>query len=600
MLTSRDGPWRLVRPYRWPLAVAFAAMALESAATVWEPWPLKVVIDHVLGGKPLSPALAPWAIFGDDPLSVLHAAVAALVAITALGAAGSFIQKYLATAVGQQITQHLRQTLYHHVQQLSLPFFETRRTGDLIVRLTSDVDAVQDFFSTALLSTAMDLLTLAGMLAVMLYLDWRFTLLALSVAPVLFVVVYRRTHRIKEAAREVKRRESALASIVQESLAAIRTVRAFAREQHEEARLAREGRAAMEAALRARRIKAALPPLVDLIVAAGTAVVLLAGVRLVLAGQITSGTLIVFVLYLARLYKPMKNLARVTDTLSKSAVALERIRELLVTEVGVQEAADAKPAPRFRGDVAFERVTFGYTPDHPVLHSIDLTVGAGQRLAIVGATGSGKSTMLSLLLRLYEPSGGAVRVDGVDIRRFTTSSVRDQISLVPQDPVLFRATVAENIAYGRPGASRDEIVHAARLANAHEFIARMPRGYDTPIGERGDTLSGGQRQRIAIARAVIRQAPILLLDEPSAALDPESEALVFDALSRLMDRCTSITIAHRLATVQRAHSVALLHRGVIVAHGTHAQLLAAQPAYARLFALTAPEDDADVTPAFAV
>jgi ATP-binding cassette subfamily B protein len=256
MLTAPHGLWRLVRPYRALLAVAFVAMAVESASTIWEPWPLKLIVDNVLGGKPLPPVLVRWAIFGTSPLAILNAAVVALLAITAIGAAGSFVQKYLSTAVGQHITQDLRQALYHHVQRLSLPFFETRRTGDLIVRLTSDVDAAQDFFSTALLSMAMDLLTLGGMLAVMLYLDWRFTLLGLGIAPLLFAVVYRRTHRIKQAAREVKERESGVASIVQESIAAIRTVRAFAREAHEEARLEREGHAAMQAALRARTNKA--------------------------------------------------------------------------------------------------------------------------------------------------------------------------------------------------------------------------------------------------------------------------------------------------------------------------------------------------------
>jgi len=581
-----------VRPYRALLALAFAAMAVESAATVWEPWPLKLIVDNVLGGKPLPPALARWAVFGTAPLDVLNAAVVALLAITALGAAGSYAQKYLSTAVGERITLDLRQALYHHVQRLSLPFFETRRTGDLIVRLTSDVDTAQDFFSTALLSIAMDVLTLAGMLAVMLYLDWRFTLLGLAVAPLLFAVIYRRTHRIKAAAREVKQREGALASIVQESIAAIRTVRAFGREAHEEARLEREGRAAMDAALRARSIKAALPPIVDLLVAAGTCAVMLVGVRLVLEGRITSGTLIVFVLYLGKLYKPMKSLARMTDTVSKSTVAFERIRELLATTSEVADAPDARPAARLRGSIEFRNVRFGYVPGQPVLHGISLSAGAGQRIAIVGATGAGKSTMLALLLRLYEPASGSIRVDGTDIRRFTARSLRDQISLVPQDPVLFHGPVWENIAYGRPRATRDEIIQAARLANAHEFIVRMPRGYDTIVGERGETVSGGQRQRIAIARAVIRQAPILLLDEPSAALDPESEALVFDALSRLMDRCTSITVAHRLATVQRAQLVAVLDRGMIAALGTHDDLLATCAPYARLFALPVAEDEA--------
>jgi ATP-binding cassette, subfamily B, bacterial len=592
--------WRLVRPYRGILALAFVAMAIESAAAVWEPWPLKLIIDNVLGAKPLPPAVAAWAIFGTTPLGVLNAAVVGLLAITAIGAAASFGQKYLATAVGQHITQDLRKMLYHRVQGLPLPFFETRRTGDLIVRLTSDVDAAQDFFSTALLSIAMDLLTLGGILAVMLYLDWRFTLLSLAVAPLLFAVVYRRTHRIKEAAREVKAREAGLASIVQETIAAVRTVRAFGREAHEEKRLAREGHAAMQAALRARSIKAALPPAVDLIVAAGTCVVMLVGVRLVLEGRITSGILIVFVLYLGKLYKPMKNLARMTDTVAKSTVAFERIRELLATPDAVADAPGARPAPRFRGAIDFRDVTFGYTQGPPVLQRLTLTAAAGQRVAIVGATGSGKSTLLALLLRLYEPDSGSIRIDGTDIRRFTVRSLRDQISVVPQDPVLFRATVWENIAYGRPGATRDDVIRAARLANAHEFIARMPRGYDTLVGERGETLSGGQRQRVAIARAVIREAPILLLDEPSAALDPESEALVFDALSRLMDRCTSITIAHRLATVRRAQLVTVLDRGTIAACGTHEELLVAHAPYMRLFALSEPQDDADVRPAIAV
>jgi len=596
MIAVPVGFWRLVRPYWMLLAAAFAAMVIETAAGLWEPWPLKLIIDNVLGGKPLSPALARWAVFGTTPLDLLNAAVVAVLAIAALGAGASYVQKYLTTAVGQHVMHDLRQALYHHVHRLSLPFLETRRTGDMVVRLTSDVDAAQDFLSTGLLSATMDVLTLGGMLAIMLYLDWRFTLLSLAVAPLLFAVVYGRTHRIRQAAREVKQRESAVASIVQEAVSAIRTVRAFAREDHEEARLGRESDGVRRAAMRARGIKSSLPPLVDLIVAGGTGIVMLVGVRLVLAGQFTSGTLIVFVLYLGKLYKPMKNLARMTDTASKSMVAFERIRELLRSESIVTERPGARRAPAFAGRIDVRDLRFRYGMGPSVLNGVAFTVAAGQRVAIVGATGSGKSSLLALLLRLYEPSSGSIAIDGHDIRGFTARSLRDQISVVPQDPVLFHAPLWENIAYGRPGASRDDIVRAARLANAHEFIARLPRGYDTLVGERGETLSGGQRQRVAIARAVIRQAPILLLDEPSAALDPESEALVFEALSRLMAQCTSITIAHRLATVTRAQTVFVLDHGVITASGTHEQLLATCPAYLRLFALplaVGAETDAD-------
>ena len=596
MIAVPVGFWRLVRPYWMLLATAFAAMVIETAAGLWEPWPLKLIVDNVLGGKPLSPALARWAVFGTTPLDLLNAAVVAVLAIAALGAGASYVQKYLTTAVGQHVMHDLRQALYHHVHRLSLPFLETRRTGDMVVRLTSDVDAAQDFLSTGLLSATMDVLTLGGMLAIMLYLDWRFTLLSLAVAPLLFAVVYGRTHRIRQAAREVKQRESAVASIVQEAVSAIRTVRAFAREDHEEARLGRESDGVRRAAMRARGIKSSLPPLVDLIVAGGTGIVMLVGVRLVLAGQFTSGTLIVFVLYLGKLYKPMKNLARMTDTASKSMVAFERIRELLRSESIVTERPGARRAPAFAGRIDVRDLRFRYGMGPSVLNGVAFTVAAGQRVAIVGATGSGKSSLLALLLRLYEPSSGSIAIDGHDIRGFTARSLRDQISVVPQDPVLFHAPLWENIAYGRPGASRDDIVRAARLANAHEFIARLPRGYDTLVGERGETLSGGQRQRVAIARAVIRQAPILLLDEPSAALDPESEALVFEALSRLMAQCTSITIAHRLATVTRAQTVFVLDHGVITASGTHEQLLATCPAYLRLFALplaVGAETDAD-------
>ena len=362
---------------------------IETAAGLWEPWPLKLIIDNVLGGKPLSPALARWAVFGTTPLDLLNAAVVAVLAIAALGAAASYVQKYLTTAVGQHVMHDLRQALYHHVHRLSLPFLETRRTGDMVVRLTSDVDAAQEFLSTGLLSATIDVLTLGGMLAIMLYLDWRFTLLSLAVAPLLFAVVYGRTHRIRQAAREVKQRESAVASIVQEAVSAIRTVRAFAREDHEEARLERESDAVRRAAMRARGIKSSLPPLVDLIVAGGTGIVMLVGVRLVLAGQFTSGTLIVFVLYLGKLYKPMKNLARMTDTASKSMVAFERIRELLRSESTVTERPGARQAQAFAGRIEVRDLRFRYGNGPSVLNGVTFTADAGQRVAIVGANGSG-------------------------------------------------------------------------------------------------------------------------------------------------------------------------------------------------------------------
>ncbi len=574
---------QLVRPYRTLLGLAFVAMLVDSTSGLLEPWPLKIVFDYVIGSRPVPAWLARWPLIGDSRTALLNAAALAVVGVAVLGAVSSYAEKYLSTTVGQHVMHDLRHTLYHHVQRLSLSFFEHRQTGDMVVRLTNDIDAVQDFISSVLLGVLMDVITLVGMLGVMLYLDWQFTLIALIVAPIMFFVVYRLTRRIKQAARDVKRKESELASVVQESISSVRVVKAFGREDYEERRLDKESRESVGLTLRARSIKARLSPLVDIIEAIGTAVVLLAGVPLVLQGRLTSGALLVFVLYMGKMYKPMKDLSKMTDTVSKAVVSFERIGELLETESQVRDFPDAHPAPPLSARVEFAHVTFGYQPGHPVLKDLSLTVEAGESVALVGSTGSGKSTLIGLIPRFYDVVDGQVLIDGRDVRRYTLQSLRDQISLVLQDSVLFRATLWQNIAYGKPDATHEEIVRAAKLANADEFIQRLPHGYDTVVGERGETLSGGERQRLAIARAIIRNTPILLLDEPSAALDPESEELVFDALARLMQGKTSVTIAHRLATARRADRIVVLDKGRIVESGTHEQLVKLGGAYAKLY-----------------
>ncbi|HEU4787014.1 MAG TPA: ABC transporter ATP-binding protein [Gemmatimonadaceae bacterium] len=582
---------RLLRPYRIPLGVAFAAMLVESAADLLEPWPLKIVLDYVIGSKPMPSWLAAWPALTRDRLVLLNAGAIGVVAIAILGAASSYAEKYLSTSVGQRVTRDLRHILYHHMQRLSLSFYEHHRTGDMVVRLTSDIESVQDFMSSVLLGMVLDVLTLIGMVIVMMYLDWRFTLVALSVAPLLFVVVYRLTRRIKAAARAVKEKESELASVVQESISAVREVKAFAREDYEERRLDRESEESLEAAMRARTVKARLSPLVDIIVAVGTCLVLLLGARHVMSGRLTAGALIVFVLYLGKMYKPMKDLSKLTDTISRAFVGFDRIGELLRTESQVRDLPGARPARPFAGEIALEHVRFGYVPGRPVLKDVSLHVRPGQRAALVGPSGSGKSTLIGLLPRLYDVWDGRILIDGRDIREYTLASLRDQVSFVLQDPVLFRSSVWQNIAYGRPKATREEVVKAARAANAHGFISALPQGYDTVVGERGDTLSAGQRQRIAIARAIIRDAPILLLDEPTSALDAESEALVFDAIERLTRGKTSITIAHRLATARAADVVFVIDDGVVVERGTHEELMAADGLYARLYRLQFRPDD---------
>jgi subfamily B ATP-binding cassette protein MsbA len=573
-------------PHWLTLSFAFLAVIGESITDILDPWPLKIVFDHVFGSKRMPDWLAGIVSFiGTDKFSILNFAVLAVIVIAIFGAISSYIEKYLTTSVGQWVMHDLRRVLYSHIQKLSLSYHDRKRTGDLISRVTSDIDAVQSLISSVLLGILVNVLTLIGMMAVMLYLNWMFTLIALLVAPGLFLVVYRYTHRIKQASRAMRRQEGEVVNVLEEVLSSIRVVKAFAREDYEQKRFERESRESVEKALLARNVKAKLPPLVEVIVACGTCLVLWYGARLVLAGSLTSGELLVFLLYLGKMYKPMRELSKMTDTISKASVGWERIREVLENNMQVRDLTGAKRAPRFKGKIEFDHVSFSYDNNQPVLNDLSLKIEPGQLAALVGPTGAGKTTIASLLPRFYEATSGVIKIDSTDIRRFKQKSLREQISFVLQETLLFRATVAENIAYGKPNATHEEIVRAAKLANADEFIEHMPDGYDTMIGERGVTLSGGQRQRVTIARAIIRDSPILILDEPSAGLDAESEKLVFDALENLMQGKTSIVIAHRLATVRRADVIFVIDQGVVVEQGTHEELLANGGLYSRLYEL---------------
>jgi subfamily B ATP-binding cassette protein MsbA len=410
-------------------------------------------------------------------------------------------------------------------------------------------------------------------------------LIALSVVPPLFIVVYTYTRKIKKASRDVRKKESELISVVQEVFSSIRVVQAFAREDYEEKRFEGTSLENVEMALRARSIKAKLSPIVDVIVAVGTCLVLGYGARIVLHGTMTAGSLVVFVMYLSNMYKPMRDLSKMTDTISKASVGYERVREVLETESRVRDLPRARPASRFRGKIELDNVSFSYQPDVPVLNNVSLTILPGQTAAFVGPTGAGKSTIISLVARFYDPISGSVKIDGQDIRSYTLRSLRRQMSFVLQETLLFRAPLWQNIAYGKPEATRSEIVHAAELANAREFIEKLPEGYDTMAAEHGVTLSGGQRQRIAIARAILRGSPILLLDEPTSSLDASSEQLVVEALDRLMEGKTSIVIAHHLATIRKADVIFVVNDCSIVQRGTHEELLAAQGVYANLYGM---------------
>jgi len=567
------------------LVLAFFAVLGEAATDLLEPWPLKIVFDYIFGAKHLpawmTSLLKPT--FGLSKVGLLHFAILAVIVIALAGALSAYAEKYLTTSVGQWVMHDLRRVLYHHIQRLSLAYHDHKPTGDLISTVTADIDSIQDFISQALLGIVVNVLTLVGMLLVMFYLNWRFTLIALSITPFLFVVVYTYTRRIKQASRALRKKEGEVVSVVAEVLNSIRVVKAFAREDYEEARLAQQSLENVEIALRARSLKAKLAPVVQVIVAVGTCLVLWYGVNLVLTDQMTSGSLLVFLLYLGKMYKPMRDLSKMTDTMSKAAVGYERIHAVIETEDEIRNLPGAKTAPQFKGEVEFDHVYFGYDKGYRTLTDVNLRVEPGQLAALVGPTGAGKTTIASLIGRFYDPQKGTVKIDGQDVRNYKIKSLRRQISFVLQETLLFRAPVWQNIAYGRPEASRDEILLAAELANADEFIRKMPQQYDTMVGEKGVTLSGGQRQRIAIARAIIRNAPILVLDEPTSGLDAASEELVFEALTRLMAGRTTFVIAHRLATVRRADVIFVIENGTIAERGTHDALLAQGGLYSHLY-----------------
>lgn len=568
--------------WKWFL-LAYLALFAAVVMNILKPWPLKLILDHILLGKPMPPPVAmldAWV--GHDPLDLLAILSAGIVAIFFLEGVFDFARKYFMGSAGENMTNDIRQEVFGHIQLLG---HGPERSGDLVVRLTSDIHSLKLLLTRYIQTLADYLFTFAGIAVTMFLLDWRLTLLALLVAPPLYAVSLYSSGRIEELIRRKRAKESEVASLVQETVASKDVVQAFAREEEEKERFAGEAGESLKASLGSLKLSKGFERTVRLFTAVGTALVVYYGARRVLAGQVTPGDLIVFTAYLRDLYKPVSGFSELILDFAGALVSGERVAEIIETEARVVDAPDAVEAPLFRGEVAFEGVFFGYEPDKAVLKNLSFAVRSGQRVALIGSSGTGKTTIVNLLLRFHDPWEGRILIDGEDIRRYRLKSLREQISVVLQETLLFRRSVSENIAYGKPGASMEEIVGAAKAAQAHEFIMKLPQGYETFLEERGANLSGGQRQRIALARAILKDPAIYILDEPATGLDAESEVKLGEALDRLLRGKTHFIVAHRLSTILRADLILMIEEGRVIEKGTHAELMARSSRYRRLYDL---------------
>jgi ATP-binding cassette, subfamily B, bacterial len=582
--------WPYLRPYWGTALLALVAVVVQTAMDLLVPWPLKLVLDNVVG-KHTQPSDLPGVInlfTGGRELTrlgLLNILVMGMLIFALLDAVFAFLGGLLIASAGQRVVYALRLRVFDHLQRLSIAFHKNSRSGDLSARLTSDIQAIQDLVSTGLNNLLTNSFTVIGILLVVTIVNARMALLMLCATPLLLFLAGSYKTRIRQASRRLRSIEGQLGATAHEKFSAIQVVQAFGNEEHEAGLFAQQTRRSLDAGLQVTRLQSELSPLVDLVSTLALAAITWLGAREVLEGGLTLGYLLLFITYLRAMLSPVRQLAKLASVFSKADASADRIQEVLDIAPDVRDQPGAKAAPALRGAVTFEHISFSYRKDTPVLQDVSARIKPGMTVALVGPTGSGKSTLLGLIPRFHDPAAGRVLVDGVDVRGYTLRSLRDQIGLVLQEPVLFTGTIRDNIAYGRAGVSDVEILRAAKLANVHEFAQRLPDAYATVIGERGGTLSGGQRQRIAIARAIVRNAPILLLDEPTTGLDAESEALVMEALYRLMEGRTTFVIAHRLATIQRADRILVLREGQIVEAGTHAKLLRAGGAYARLHAL---------------
>jgi ATP-binding cassette subfamily B protein len=581
-IVIRFGPH--IRKHRFLISGSCLALIAEVVLRALEPWPMQYIFDHLLGKKshrlPQIPALQHL-----DPLVLLTLAAIAIVVLNSLRALADYANTIGFASVGNRVLTEVRAELYRHLQRLSLSFHTKARHGDLILRVMADVNTLKDVVVTAALPLLANLLILVGMLAVMFWLQWKLALLSLTIFPLLWLSTLRLGRRIHQVARAQRQRQSAMAATAAETLGAIKLVQSFGLEELLAHGFFKRNKESNREDAKTARLTAALGRTVGILLAISLALVLWFGARLVIRQELSPGELLVFVAYLKMAFRPMQDFAKYTGRLAKAAAAGNRVLTVLDESPEIQDLPGAVPAPAFQGALRFEDVSFAYEPGRPILENVNFEVQPGQRVAFIGPSGMGKSTLVNLIMRLYEPSKGRVLIDGRDIREYTLSSLRSQISVVLQETVLFAASIRDNIAYGAPASCQETVEEAARLAAAHDFIQTLPQGYDTVLGERGHTLSGGERQRISLARAAIRNAPILILDEPTTGLDEANERIVLEALDRLTRSRTVFLITHDLRVAARSDLILLLEAGQIIEQGSHAKLMQTNGHYAGLFEL---------------
>ncbi len=584
---------RYLLPYGWLLLLCLILIVVVAGLGIVAPWPFKYIVDHVISGRPFTDAFGMWVAdrLGDDQRLLAAAFGFMLLVVTVAQGGAAFAYEYLNGVIQERATHALRRHVFDHIQSLPLEYFDQNRVGDILKRITEDSGKIMVALVTSMADLLVNSIKFIGFAGVMFYLNWRFSIIVLAYVPLLFALYGTFRENIRITAREARTQEGEIMNLTLETLGAIREVKAFGREKEQLAQFESHERERVRSALRSIRWEASFSPVVDFIQAVSTAAVLWYGVSQMLIGQFTVGGLLIFIAYLKDMYSPLRKFSKLSVALQKAAVSGDRLGKVLDADIKMVDAPDARPLGRVKGEVVFEAVSFAYpsAPDKQIVEDVVLSFRPGEVVALVGGTGSGKTTLMNLLMRFYDVVDGRILLDGHDIRQVRVADLRRQFAIVPQESVLFAASIRDNIAYGDPSAPDEAIVAAAKAANAHDFILALPQGYATVVGERGGTLSGGQRQRLAIARAILRDAPILVLDEPTAALDAASEALVMGALERLIQGRTTLIIAHRLATVRKADKIVVLHQGRVQEVGSHEELLARGGYYAQLVRLQAGE-----------